>query len=64
MFSVEYTRICNYSGMLIGRPIAILYFRARKITVEGAEGRGIDKDGTRSGIVRGEDLHYSYRRRL
>jgi len=29
----------NYSGMLIGRPIAILYFLARKITAEGAEER-------------------------
>ena len=26
----------NYSGMLIGLPIAILYFLARKITAEGA----------------------------
>jgi len=30
---------CNYSGMLIGLPIAILYFLARKITAEGAEER-------------------------
>ena len=29
----------NYSGMLIGRPIAILYFLARKVTDEGAEER-------------------------
>ncbi|MEA1894340.1 MAG: hypothetical protein U9N36_03875 [Euryarchaeota archaeon] len=29
----------NYSGMLIGLPIAILYFLARKITAEGAEER-------------------------
>ena len=29
----------NYSGMLIGHPIAILYFLARKITAEGAEER-------------------------
>ena len=29
----------NYSGMLIGRLIAILYFLARKITAEGAEER-------------------------
>jgi len=29
----------NYSGMLIGRPIAILYFLARKITAECAEER-------------------------
>ena len=29
----------NYSGMLIGRSIAILYFLARKITAEGAEER-------------------------
>jgi len=29
----------NYAGMLIGRPIAILYFMARKITAEGAEER-------------------------
>jgi len=28
----------NYSGMLIGRPIAIMYFLARKITAECAEG--------------------------
>ena len=37
------TRECkperNYSGMLIGRSIAILYFLARKITAEGAEER-------------------------
>lgn len=30
----------NYSGMLIGCPIAILYFMARKITAEVAEERG------------------------
>ncbi len=30
---------CNYSGMLIGLLIAILYFLARKITAEGAEER-------------------------
>jgi hypothetical protein len=29
----------NYSGMLIGPPIAILHFLARKITAEGAEER-------------------------
>ena len=29
----------NYSGMLIGHPIAILYFMARKITAEDAEER-------------------------
>ena len=29
----------NYSGTLIGLPIAILYFLARKITAEGAEER-------------------------
>ncbi|MEA1999579.1 MAG: hypothetical protein U9N61_09720 [Euryarchaeota archaeon] len=29
----------NYSGMLIGLPIAIRYFLARKITAEGAEER-------------------------
>ncbi len=29
----------NYSGILIGLPIAILYFLARKITAEGAEER-------------------------
>jgi len=29
----------NYSGMLIGLPIAILYFLVRKITAEGAEER-------------------------
>ncbi len=29
----------NYSGMVIGRPIAILYFLTRKITAEGAEER-------------------------
>ncbi|KAF5414026.1 MAG: hypothetical protein C5S49_07405 [Candidatus Methanogaster sp.] len=29
----------NYSGMLIGRSIAILCFPARKITLEGAEER-------------------------
>ncbi len=29
----------NYSGMLIGRSIAILYFLARKITAGGAEER-------------------------
>ncbi len=29
----------NYSGMLIGLPIAIMYFLARKITAEGAEER-------------------------
>ena len=29
----------NYSGMLIGRPTAIMYFLARKITAEGAEER-------------------------
>ena len=34
-------RICNYSGMLIGRPIAILYFLARKITAESAEERRV-----------------------
>ncbi|MEA1869937.1 MAG: hypothetical protein U9N09_07325 [Euryarchaeota archaeon] len=32
-------KIGNYSGMLIGLPIAILYFLARKITAEGAEER-------------------------
>ncbi|MEA1895250.1 MAG: hypothetical protein U9N36_08645 [Euryarchaeota archaeon] len=32
-------KVCNYSGMLIGLPIAILYFLARKITAEGAEER-------------------------
>ncbi|MEA1895359.1 MAG: hypothetical protein U9N36_09205 [Euryarchaeota archaeon] len=32
-------QIRNYSGMLIGCPIAILYFLARKITAEGAEER-------------------------
>ena len=31
----------NYSGMLIGRPIAILYFMARKINAEGAEVRRV-----------------------
>jgi len=31
----------NYSGMLIGRPIAILYFLPRKITAEGAEERRV-----------------------
>jgi len=31
--------IVSYSGMLIGRPIAILYFMARTITAEGAEER-------------------------
>nr|QNO47553.1 hypothetical protein GGGHDLIA_00043 [Methanosarcinales archaeon ANME-2c ERB4] len=31
----------NYSGMLIGRPIVILYFMARKITAEGAEVRRV-----------------------
>ncbi len=31
----------NYSGMLIGRPIAILYFPARKITAECAEERRV-----------------------
>jgi len=30
----------DYSGMLIGLPIAILYFLARIITAEGAEERG------------------------
>ena len=29
----------NYSCMLIGLPIAIMYFLARKITAEGAEER-------------------------
>ena len=29
----------NYSGMLIGLPIAIMYFLAREITAEGAEER-------------------------
>ena len=29
----------NYSGMLIGLPIAIMYFLARKITAEDAEER-------------------------
>ncbi len=29
----------NYSGMLIGLPIAVMYFLARKITAEGAEER-------------------------
>ncbi len=29
----------NYSGILIGLLIAILYFLARKITAEGAEER-------------------------
>ena len=28
------TPICNYSGILIDLPIAILYFLARKITAE------------------------------
>ena len=31
----------NYSGMLIGRSIAILYFLTRKITAEGAEERRV-----------------------
>jgi hypothetical protein len=31
----------NYSGVLIGRPIAILYFLARKITAECAEERRV-----------------------
>ncbi len=31
----------NYSGMLIGRPIAIPYFLARKITAEDAEERRV-----------------------
>ncbi|KAF5419331.1 MAG: hypothetical protein C5S49_00660 [Candidatus Methanogaster sp.] len=31
--------IRNYSGMLIGRTIAILYFPVRKITAGGAEER-------------------------
>ncbi|KAF5416436.1 MAG: hypothetical protein C5S48_02955 [Candidatus Methanogaster sp.] len=31
---------CNYSGMLIGRPIVILQFLARKTTAEVAEERG------------------------
>ncbi|MEA1893921.1 MAG: hypothetical protein U9N36_01715 [Euryarchaeota archaeon] len=35
----ELRRFGNYSGMLIGCPIAILYFLARKITAEGAEER-------------------------
>ena len=33
--------IRNYSGMLIGRSIAILYFLTRKITAEGAEERRV-----------------------
>ncbi|MEA1869432.1 MAG: nucleotidyltransferase domain-containing protein, partial [Euryarchaeota archaeon] len=33
----EIERTGNYSGMLIGLPIAILYFLTRKITAEGAE---------------------------
>lgn len=33
--------IGDYSGMLIGRSIAILYFLARKITAEGAEERRV-----------------------
>jgi len=32
---------CNYSGMLIGLPIAIMYFLSRKITAEGAEERRV-----------------------
>ena len=32
-------KIGNYSGMLIGLPIAIMYFLPRKITAEGAEVR-------------------------
>jgi hypothetical protein len=31
----------NHSDMLIGRSIAVLYFRARKITAEGAEERRV-----------------------
>ena len=38
-FHLLSNKIRNYSGMLIGRPIAILYFLARKITAEGAEER-------------------------
>ncbi|MEA1894503.1 MAG: hypothetical protein U9N36_04715, partial [Euryarchaeota archaeon] len=37
--AVQCRVFCNYSGMLIGLPIAILYFLARKITAEGAEER-------------------------
>jgi len=32
MSQKETNNICNYSGMLIGLPIVILYFLARKIT--------------------------------
>ncbi|MEA1893616.1 MAG: hypothetical protein U9N36_00155 [Euryarchaeota archaeon] len=38
-FSLTAYNFRNYSGMLIGLPIAILYFLARKITAEGAEER-------------------------
>ena len=31
----------NYPGMLIGRPIGIMYFLARKITAEDAEERRV-----------------------
>jgi hypothetical protein len=34
-------KICNYSGMLIGLLIAILYFLTRKITAECAEERRV-----------------------
>ncbi|MEA1999289.1 MAG: P-loop NTPase [Euryarchaeota archaeon] len=37
--SIEHIVKGNYSGMLIGLPIAILYFLTRKITAEGAEER-------------------------
>ncbi|MEA3325253.1 MAG: hypothetical protein U9Q37_09000 [Euryarchaeota archaeon] len=38
-FEVDTKKIRNYSGMLVGRPIAILYCLARKITAEDAEER-------------------------
>ena len=40
------SRLCvvlgNHTGMLIGRPIAIMYFLARKITAEDTEDRESD----------------------
>jgi hypothetical protein len=39
IFGIKFQKTCNYSGVLIGLPIAILYFLTRKITAEGAEER-------------------------
>ncbi|KAF5415849.1 MAG: hypothetical protein C5S48_04735 [Candidatus Methanogaster sp.] len=39
LLATYYFQLGNHSGMLIGRPIMILYFLARKITAEDAEER-------------------------